>query len=123
LSKILVVGLESDQRVQKMKGEGRPIHSALERKKNLQKLGFADLIFILPPNFGQASVRQAWLKAISPDYLAVSSHTPFLAIKRSELEAIGGQVKVVHQFNPQVSSSKLIQRANNRSLSKKKAKE
>jgi hypothetical protein len=63
-------------------------------------------------------VRQEVLQAIKPNYLAVSSHTPFLAIKKAELEAIGGQVKIVHQFNPQVSSTKLIRKANNRSLSK-----
>lgn len=113
LSKILIVGLESDQRVQKLKGPGRPINNALQRKKNLEKWGVADLIFVLPSDFGQASVRRAWLEAIKPDYLAVSSHTPFLAIKKNELETVGGQVKVVRQFNPQVSSSKLIQRVNN----------
>jgi bifunctional ADP-heptose synthase (sugar kinase/adenylyltransferase) len=33
-----------------------------------------------------------------------------LAVKRAELKAIGGQVKIVHQFNPQVSSTKLIRK-------------
>jgi D-beta-D-heptose 7-phosphate kinase/D-beta-D-heptose 1-phosphate adenosyltransferase len=113
LSKILVIGLESDQRVRQMKGEGRPIHSAAERKANLQKWGLADVIFTLPSDFGQTSARQDLLQAIRPDYLAVSSHTPFLAVKKAELETIGGQVKVVYQFNPQVSSTKLIRKANN----------
>ena len=118
LGKILVIGLESDERVREMKGQGRPIHSADERKTKLQAWGLADVIFTLPSDFGQASVRQEVLQAIKPNYLAVSSHTPFLAIKKAELEAIGGQVKIVHQFNPQVSSTKLIRKANNRSLSK-----
>jgi D-beta-D-heptose 7-phosphate kinase / D-beta-D-heptose 1-phosphate adenosyltransferase len=115
LGKILLIGLESDQRVQKMKGKGRPIHSALERKANLQKWGLADVIFILPEDFGQVTSRRAWLTAIKPDYLAVSSHTPFLALKKNELKAVGGQMKVVRQFNPQFSSSKLI---NNRKTKK-----
>jgi D-beta-D-heptose 7-phosphate kinase/D-beta-D-heptose 1-phosphate adenosyltransferase len=112
LGKILVIGLESDQRVREMKGEGRPIHIDSERKANLQAWGLADVIFTLPSDFGQATVRQEILQAIKPDFLAVSSHTPFLAIKKSELEAIGGQVKIVHQFNPQISSTKLIRKAN-----------
>ena len=122
LGKILLIGLESDQRVQELKGQGRPINSAPLRKENLQKLALADLVFILPPNFGQVSVRQAWLEAIKPDYLAVSSHTPFLAIKKRELQVVGGQVKVVHQFNPQVSSSRLIKKAVNKFVNNKQQK-
>jgi D-beta-D-heptose 7-phosphate kinase / D-beta-D-heptose 1-phosphate adenosyltransferase len=112
LSSVLIVGLESDQRVRKLKGRGRPINSVLKRKENLQKWGIADVIFTLPLDFDREQVRQAWLKAIKPDYLAVSSHTPFLAIKKKELEVIGGEVKVFRQFNPQISSSKLINKKN-----------
>jgi D-beta-D-heptose 7-phosphate kinase / D-beta-D-heptose 1-phosphate adenosyltransferase len=108
LSNILVIGLESDQRVRQLKGRGRPINAVAKRKENLQQWGIADVIFVLPADFDQEQVRRAWLEAIKPDYLAVSSHTPFLAIKKKELELVGGQVKIVHQFNPQVSSSKLI---------------
>ncbi len=111
LSEIVVIGLESDQRVRELKGKDRPIHSISERQANLQDWGLADVIFALPDDFGQATVRQELLQTIKPDYLAVSSHTPFLAVKRAELKAIGGQVKIVHQFNPQVSSTKLIRKA------------
>jgi D-beta-D-heptose 7-phosphate kinase/D-beta-D-heptose 1-phosphate adenosyltransferase len=108
LSSILLVGLETDQRVRQLKGQGRPINSVAKRKENLQQWGIADVIFVLPADFDQEQVRRAWLELIKPDYLAVSSHTPFLAIKKQELKAVGGKVKIVHQFNPQVSSSKLI---------------
>lgn len=115
LSDILLIGLESDQRVRELKGEDRPIHSVSERQANLRDWGLADVIFALPRDFGQASVRQEILQAIKPDFLAVSSHTPFLAVKRAELKAIGGQVKIVYQFNPQVSSTKLLRKAKNQS--------
>jgi cytidyltransferase-like protein len=108
LSGILLIGLESDQRVRQLKGRGRPINAVAKRKENLQQWGIADVIFYLPSDFDQEQVRQNWLQVIKPDYLAVSSHTPFLAIKKRELQAVGGQVKIVHQFNPQISSSKLI---------------
>lgn len=108
LSGILIVGLESDERVKEIKGQDRPINSSLKRQENLQKWALADLVFILPAEFGQKEVRTAWLKAIRPDYLAVSSHSPLLAIKKKEIRSWGGEVKIVRQFNPQISSSKLI---------------
>ncbi len=108
LSDILLIGLESDQRVRQLKGRGRPLNPVAKRKENLQQWDIADLIFVLPSDFDQEQVRRVYLQTIKPDYLAVSSHTPFLAIKKKELRAVGGEVKIVHQFNPQVSSSKLI---------------
>lgn len=112
IGQILLIGLESDQRVTAVKGQGRPINDEHSRQKNLIAWNIADLVFILPPSFGQAALRKAWLEVIRPDYLAVSSHTPFLAVKRQEIKAVGGQLKIVHQFNPQVSSSKLIDKKN-----------
>lgn len=116
IAPILIVALESDQRVRILKGEGRPINNVVKRQENLQQWGIADLILLLPVDFGETSVRQAWLAAIKPDYLAVSSHTPFLAIKKQELAAVNGQVKVVHQFNPQISSSKIIDKRNHQMM-------
>ena len=62
----------------------------------------------MPEDFAQAQVRQALLEKLQPDFLAVSSNTPFLEVKQEMMAAIGGQVVVVHQFNPQISSSQLI---------------
>ena len=108
LADLLVVGLESDLRVRQLKGQDRPANSATQRSSNLKKWGLADHIFVLPEDFAQAQVRQHLLEQLQPDFLAVSSNTPFLEVKQKMMATIGGQVVVVHQFNPQISSSQLI---------------
>ncbi len=45
---MLVVLLESDKKVTKLKGDGRPIHTQEERAKVLQALRFVDIVIMLP---------------------------------------------------------------------------
>ena len=104
----LVVALESDIRVTELKGEGRPINNESKRQANLAAWQLADEILILPTDFGNQTVRHDWLRNLKPQILAVSSHSPFLAVKRKMMKEIGGELAIVHQFNPQLSSSRLI---------------
>ncbi|MGD9129692.1 MAG: adenylyltransferase/cytidyltransferase family protein [Candidatus Woesebacteria bacterium] len=106
----LLVGLESDKRVKQTKGEARPVNRALTRLKNLKKLKIADEVFILPEEFSDSQQHEELLKIIRPAVLAVSSHSPFLAKKKQLLKKINGRVIVVHEFNPNVSTSKLIRK-------------
>jgi len=108
LADLLIVGLESDQRVTQLKGEGRPLNSAPVRQRNLMAWNLADQVFILPPAFAKPEGRESLLRKIKPDFLAVSSNSPFLDQKRQALAKINGEVVVVHQFNPRISSTKLI---------------
>lgn len=45
---ILVIGLNSDMSVRKLKGEGRPVNSELDRKFVLENLKAVDFVFIFP---------------------------------------------------------------------------
>jgi len=108
LADILVVGLESDERVRQLKGADRPLNSLDLRLTALQSWGIADVVFALPSDFALPAVRQAFINELQPNYLAVSSHSPNLAIKKQMLKSVGGQLRIVHQFQPQCSSSKLI---------------
>jgi cytidyltransferase-like protein len=104
----LYVGLESDVRVRKIKGEGRPINSQEVRKQNLEDLGIADQVFILPETFDVPEERLKLLKELSPNVLAVSSNSPHLENKARLMQEIGGRVAIVHQFNPEFSTTKII---------------
>jgi D-glycero-beta-D-manno-heptose 1-phosphate adenylyltransferase len=110
LGDYLIIGIESDQRVKKMKGEGRPINPAHIRQENLKKLKLTDQVFILPEKFDQWQDHLNLIKKIKPDFLAVSSHTAHLDKKEAALEAVGGKVIVVHQHNPAISTSKLLKK-------------
>ena len=105
---LLLIGLESDARVKQIKGESRPINDQQARVANLEAWQITDGVFILPKDFDRLEQREALIESIQPDVLAVSSHTAHLEEKRRILAKFGGQLKVVYQHNPAVSSTKLL---------------
>ena len=61
---VLLVGLETDERVQKLKGDGRPINRQLERVTNLEQVDLADLVFVLPNKFETDEEHEALIKQL-----------------------------------------------------------
>lgn len=111
---ILLIGVETDRRVRILKGSDRPINNERSRMQVLDQLGIADSIFLLPVNFDDLEDHKAFIRLIKPDVLAVSSHSPHLEVKRKIVKDFGCQLSIVHQHNPEISSSKIIkQRSNN----------
>jgi len=109
---VLIVGIEADTRVKKTKGIDRPINNEKERLKQLQLFSEIDLVFILPEKFSTTQEHLALLKLIQPQILAVSSHTPFLDKKRKLIQLVEGELKIVHQFNPKISTSNFLTQLN-----------
>lgn len=106
----LIVGIESDARVRRLKGEGRPVNGEDVRRKNIERLGIVDEVFVLPEKFDLPEEHLDLLKKIKPDILAVSSHTPHIAEKIQLMKDLGGRVEIVHQHNPNISSTLLIEK-------------
>lgn len=106
----LYVGLESDVRVSALKGPTRPVNSEEVRKENIEKLGIADTVFILPEQFSRPEDHRALLKKYSPSILAVSEHSPHLLEKQQLMQEIGGRVEIVHQHNPEISTTQLLRK-------------
>lgn len=105
----LLVGVESDVRVRALKGEGRPINSQAVRVANITALGIADEVFVLPEAFSKPEHHRTLLEQLRPNILAVSSHSPHLDKKQQLMESLGGQVVIVHQHNPSVSTTQILQ--------------
>lgn len=105
---ILIVGLETDQRVRQLKGKGRPINSWSVRAQNLAQLPAVDMIFPLAKNISQSAAQRKLIQKIKPDILAVSSHTFYLDKKQALLEKFGGKVKIVMEYDPRFSTSKVL---------------
>lgn len=105
----LLLGIESDLRVKQLKGVTRPINSQQKRQRALEKLNLVDEVFILPEKFASLADHRLLLSKLRPAYLLVSSHTPFLEVKKQLLAEVGGKVKVIHQHNPEISTSKIIE--------------
>jgi cytidyltransferase-like protein len=108
LGDILMIGLETDSRVKKIKGHTRPVNNQESRVKNLEKLNIANKVFLMPEDFSEASQHYEFIKEIEPDILAVSSHTPNLKQKEIIMKKIKGRLVVVMKQNPEMSSTKII---------------
>lgn len=105
---ILIVGLESDTRVKIIKGEERPINNQIVRQKNISLLPYVDFCFILPDVFSSPEDHNRLIDAIKPNILAVSSHTKHLEAKNTILNKHGGKVQIVHDHNPNISTTQIL---------------
>jgi len=100
---ILIVGVESDTRARTLKGEGRPVETQQVRATNL--FPHADYVLALPEDFSSPAAHAHLLAAIRPDILAISSHTSHQQKKQDLVKKIGGQLQIVYQHNPNISTS------------------
>ena len=106
---ILIVGLEADKRVRELKGDDRPVNDQQTRLANIE--GLVDAAFILPGDFHLVEKREALIKELKPNVLAVSSHTAHLEEKQRIMELVGGELRVVYDHQPDISSTKMIHSA------------
>lgn len=105
---ILIVGVESDVRVRKMKGESRPVQNEQTRLSIIQKLPYVDEAFILPESFSSPQDHEELIAFIKPHILAISSHSDHQDKKRALVEKHGGSLQIVHEHNPNISTTKTL---------------
>ena len=106
---ILIVALENDENVRRLKGKGRPVNSEKIRAENLLKTGFVDKVLILPT----LKTAQDYLKmvqGIKPNVIAVTADDPQKENKQKQAEIVGGQVKIVIKRLPGLSTTEIINR-------------
>lgn len=103
---VLVIAVESDERARAIKGEGRPVETQLVRCSKVAE--YADHAIVLPPDFDHFDAYDSLMAAIKPNIYAVSQHTDHIKSKTFLVEKYGGKLVVVHDFNPNVSTTQLI---------------
>jgi D-beta-D-heptose 7-phosphate kinase/D-beta-D-heptose 1-phosphate adenosyltransferase len=104
----LVVAIESDARAKALKGEGRPIQTQEQRRKNISALPCVDVAFILPENFSSQEKYEQLIAELRPNIYAVSSHSQYLENKRMLVEKYGGKLEIVLEYNPEISTTKIV---------------
>lgn len=114
---LLLVGLESDKRVRKLKGHRRPINKWQKRAASLAKLEWIDFIFPLPEKFNTIRDYRKLLNQIKPNILAASENTPFLEIKQ-KLIAESGSKLFIYPFNLKYSTTEIIRKKINKAYKK-----
>lgn len=105
---MLIVAIESDVRVRQLKGEGRPQNHQSKRLQEILLFPSVDAGFILPEDFSSPTRFEEVIWELSPDVLAVSSHTNHLEYKNKVMQKYGGKVQIVHEHNPTISTTKLL---------------
>lgn len=103
---VLIVAVESDLRAKEAKGEGRPIETQSLRCKKVSQ--YVDYVIALPDDFNNFDAYESLMAAIKPSIYAVSEHTAHIKSKTFLVEKYGGQLQVVHAFNPSISTTQLI---------------
>jgi rfaE bifunctional protein nucleotidyltransferase chain/domain len=101
----LIVLLESDQKVKKLKGKNRPVSIQSERAEMLSALGSIDLIVLLPMMESDNDYFNLITK-IKPDVIAVTENDPYIEKKRQQAKEIGAELKII-SFKETFSTSKL----------------
>ncbi|RKY54863.1 MAG: D-glycero-beta-D-manno-heptose 1-phosphate adenylyltransferase [Candidatus Neomarinimicrobiota bacterium] len=91
LGDILVVGLNSDDSVKRLKGTGRPINSVRERVRILSALEFVDYVVIF-----NEDTPYKLLQEVKPDFLIKGGdYSLDEIVGRNIVESYGGKVKVI----------------------------
>jgi FAD synthetase len=87
----LIVALESDKNVKRLKGKKRPIHNQNQRREMLESLHFVDRVIILKDKMKDEDY-QKLVKILSPRVIAVTKGDPIIEKKRRQAEEIGAEL-------------------------------
>lgn len=109
LGDILVIFLESDKNIKKIKGKERPLNKQDVRAENLSKLEIVDYIIMLKtPDTSRYYYNL--VKYLEPDIIAVTAGDPYLEDKKEQAESVGGKVVEVMKRDKKYSTTQMIER-------------
>lgn len=103
LGDILVVGVNDDNSVQKIKGENRPVFPLKERLEILNAIQDVDYLI----SFSETTPQNI-ISTLLPDVLVKGGDwKPEQVIGKKEVEKVGGEVKII-PFHPGHSTTQII---------------
>jgi D-beta-D-heptose 7-phosphate kinase/D-beta-D-heptose 1-phosphate adenosyltransferase len=101
----LIVGVNSDSSVRRLKGDSRPVTPDVQRMTLLAGLACVDLVVKF-----QEDTPLELIRRLAPEVLVKGGdYTPDTVVGREEVEAAGGRV-VILPLVPGISTTKMIQR-------------
>ncbi len=90
----LVVLLENDRKLKKLKGENRPIFNQELRAEVLSALNCVDLVVLLPMMENDSEYLNLVMK-IKPDIIAITENDPHIEKKKRQAKSVGGELRVI----------------------------
>ena len=101
---ILILGLNSDESVKRLKGEDRPMQNEIERKKALLNTGYVNEVYIFDDD-----TPLELINLIKPDILVKGGdYTPNEIVGYEEVTSSGGEIKIV-PLTPGFSTTSTIE--------------
>ena len=101
---ILIVGLNSDESVKRLKGEDRPIKNEVERKNTLLNTGYVNEVYIFDDD-----TPLELINLIKPDILVKGGdYAPNEIVGYEEVTSLGGEIKIV-PLTPGFSTTSIIE--------------
>lgn len=94
----LIIALESDKNIKRLKGAGRPIHNQNQRKEALESLRFVDEIIILKDKMTDQDYFDL-VDKVRPCQIAVTKGDPLIDKKRAQAKRIGAKVSEIAKIN------------------------
>lgn len=102
----LIIMLESDATVHRLKGENRPIHSQSERAYVLAHLDLVDFVVLLPELTSDQEYREV-IQTINPSVIAITQGDPIQNKKQAHADNVGAKLKEVLPRQIKHASSKI----------------
>lgn len=87
----LIVALESDKNVKKLKGKARPIHPQNQRREMLESLTFVDEVIILGVDMKDADY-DLFVQKVRPHIIAVTEGDLVLTKKLNQARRVGARL-------------------------------
>ena len=101
---ILIVGLNSDESVKRLKGKNRPIQSEVDRKNALLETGYVNQVYIFDND-----TPLELINLIKPDIIVKGGdYTPNEIVGYEEITSLGGEVRIV-PLTPGFSTTSTIE--------------
>ena len=101
---ILIVGLNSDESVKRLKGEDRPMQNEIERKNALHNTGYVNEVYIFDDD-----TPLELINLIKPDVLVKGGdYAPNEIVGYEEVTSSGGEIKIV-PLTPGFSTTSIIE--------------
>ncbi len=104
----LIVLLESDKNIKKLKGSTRPFHNQKERKEILESLKFVDKVIVLPDIVTNKTYDDI-IKKVRPKIIAITEGDPIKDKKLIQAKSVHAKLKVIKKYKSKSTSSILSQ--------------
>jgi rfaE bifunctional protein nucleotidyltransferase chain/domain len=105
----LIVLLESDENIKKIKGKNRPFHKVKERRETLEALRSVDKVIVLPELVNDKTYDDL-IKKIKPSSITVTEDDPLIYKKLAQAKSVGAKLNIVKKYksNSTTSIKKLL---------------